>query len=162
MDRYYQLLKKHYIDGKFVCRYCGFKRIRHGVYALTEERHHYRLPHILGVRQGQAVKSFRGYRLAVYRRYHLQDGYHLLGCHFVCRNCQASRTRKPSSNRQRRLIGQYGRLACVQCNFTSNNPSVFEEHHVNGHHVGPTVLLCLNCHAIETERQRQGILNSTR
>lgn len=160
MDRYYCLLKKHVRDGKFVCRYCGFKQTRQGVYALTEEKHSYRLP-----RQGQTTSTSgrTRRRLAPYRGYYLpQVGYYVLGWHFICRNCQAVRTRKPSGNRKGRLLRRYGSLTCWECNLTTDNPVVFEEHHIYGHHVGPMRLFCLNCHAIETERQRQGILNGIR
>lgn len=164
MNRYYRFLKKHGADDKLACRYCGFKRVWYGVYALTEQRHSYR-GHALKQEGVQSlVRDFRGssvrlLQITYYRRYMLAAGFQLLGFHLVCRNCQAIRTRKSSSNRQHGLVRRHGRLACVQCGFACDNPIVFEEHHISGHHAGPTVLLCLNCHAIETERQRQGIIN---
>lgn len=61
----------------------------------------------------------------------------------VCRNCSA-RYKKGFLTKTR---------TCYRCNRTSDI-RMYEAHHVAGCHVGDTVDLCLNCHAVATDEQR--------
>lgn len=66
----------------------------------------------------------------------------------------------PMTKRYQRLLKKYGIVACSQCGYTGEvgiAEYVLEEHHLDGHHSGKTVLLCLNCHSEITHKQHCGI-----
>ena len=63
------------------------------------------------------------------------------------------------ATRKTYLKRKYGNVECFKCHYALNsdgsNISVFQEHHIDGHHKGNTVLLCLNCHVEITTNQHK-------